>query len=361
MFHSHIGNYIVGNILNIIEGNIWNFGLGEKEICYGNIVFSGGKICGYDCKNEVTYQVSEDYFCIFDVDGKVSTKFKISEFNEDFWIGQCLLESGHPNHYLSLNKRSPVRLKWNKKFISCAEENNFYFLHCMQRENIYNDNSFLIAYPNSNVEPGATLPGGAIIDIGMFSYVSGYNSTNMRIGRYSSIASGVRTFGNAHPTNWISSSPVFYTNHHQKIYQEATKKKLTKIYYFEEFNDKTPILIGNDVWIGEGCIIKPGITIGDGAIVAANSIVTKDVPSYSIVAGAPAQVRRYRFKDNIIGKLNRIRWWDYDISDVDIDWRDPEKSIDKLEYELSKCDKLNIKVRDFTYEFMKKNISIFSK
>lgn len=349
------------DIVRLVESNIWKFGLERTKKIFGNIVFSNGNVCGYDCRNEVKYEITEDCFNIIDVEGRISSQFKFSEFNETCWPGQCLLAENHENHYLALNKDSPVGLKWNDCFIEEAEKSHFYFSHRMQRENVYDQHSFLRAYPNSNVEAGATLPFGSLISIGMFSYVSGHNTTNMKIGRYSSIAAGLRTFGNAHPTGWLSSSPVFYTEHHHEIYKQATNKELRKIYHFEETQDDKPIFIGNDVWIGEGCIIKPGVTIGDGAIVAAHSIVTKDVPNYSLVAGVPAQVRKYRFKDNIISKLNRIQWWDYDISDLDIDWRTPEKSIDQLEYKLSRSKKLDVDVRDLTYEFMKKNISIYAK
>ena len=70
--------------------------------------------------------------------------------------------------------------------------------------------------------------------------------------------------------------------------------------------------IGNDVWIGEAVFINDGITIGTGAVVGAHSVVTKDVPPYAIVAGAPARVLRYRFDDSTIQKLLDSKWWEWD-------------------------------------------------
>lgn len=75
--------------------------------------------------------------------------------------------------------------------------------------------------------------------------------------------------------------------------------------------DKNLITIGNDVWIGGRAIISRGVTIGDGAIIASGSIVTKDVEPYSIVGGVPAKVIRYRFTDQQIEKLEELQWWDY--------------------------------------------------
>lgn len=71
------------------------------------------------------------------------------------------------------------------------------------------------------------------------------------------------------------------------------------------------IVIGNDVWLGANCLILPGVTIGNGAIVAAGSVVTRDVPDYAIVAGNPARIKRYRFDDEIIRRFQALRWWDW--------------------------------------------------
>src|SRR5690606_36153360 len=86
----------------------------------------------------------------------------------------------------------------------------------------------------------------------------------------------------------------------------------------EEFNhdllDKynTPIVIENDVWIGKNAIVLPGVTIHNGAIVAAGGVVTKDVPPYAIVGGVPTKIIRYRFEPHIIEAMLEIKWWAWD-------------------------------------------------
>lgn len=70
-------------------------------------------------------------------------------------------------------------------------------------------------------------------------------------------------------------------------------------------------IVGNDVWIGARALIMPGVHIGNGAVVAAGSVVTKDVPAYAIVGGNPAKVIRYRFEPDVIDQLQRIAWWDW--------------------------------------------------
>ena len=81
-------------------------------------------------------------------------------------------------------------------------------------------------------------------------------------------------------------------------------------------SSKGDVRIGNDVWIGMGALILSGVTIGDGAVIAARAVVSGDVPPYAIVAGNPARVVRMRFPDDIIRQLLRLRWWDWDVERV---------------------------------------------
>ena len=90
--------------------------------------------------------------------------------------------------------------------------------------------------------------------------------------------------------------------------------------YFQNLGD-CKIEIGNDVWIGRGCILKctnpeKPLVIGDGAVIASDSVVVKSVPPYAIVGGNPAQIIKYRFSDKIIESLLRIKWWDWDIDKI---------------------------------------------
>lgn len=123
------------------------------------------------------------------------------------------------------------------------------------------------------------------------------------IGRYCSISHNVKIGVGSHPTNWVSTSPIFYSPH-----RGIVKKSI----YNNEIEDKS-IIIKNDVWIGCNVIIMPGVVIGDGAIIAAGSIVTKNVPNYAIVAGIPAKLKRYRFSKDEIQKLEESKWWDIDM------------------------------------------------
>ena len=72
-------------------------------------------------------------------------------------------------------------------------------------------------------------------------------------------------------------------------------------------------VVGNDVWIGQNVTILPGVHIGDGAIIGANSVVAKDVPPYSVVVGNPAEVKKYRFDEGTREFLLKLKWWDKDV------------------------------------------------
>lgn len=164
------------------------------------------------------------------------------------------------------------------------------------------------------------------VKMGRYSYMGASNSlSNVDIGSFCSIASYCAIGGGSHPTGFVSSSPVFLEggNIFNKHYSELP------------FKDSEKVTIGNDVWIGEGCFVNAGITIGDGAIVGAHSVVTKDVPPYSIVAGAPARLIRYRFNEETINRLRALEWWSWDDSVLEKNaylFDDPVRLFEKGDY-----------------------------
>jgi acetyltransferase-like isoleucine patch superfamily enzyme len=136
-----------------------------------------------------------------------------------------------------------------------------------------------------------------------YTYVAGFNSImNARIGKFCSIAENVGIGLGKHPVNqFVSTSPVFYSTGKQCGATFADKK------YFEETGT---VYIGNDVWIGAQCVILDDVIIGDGAIIAANSVVNTNVPAYSIYGGTPARLLKMRFNDADIAFLQRFKWWE---------------------------------------------------
>ena len=157
-----------------------------------------------------------------------------------------------------------------------------------------------VIHHSSKIESGCNISN---VYMGKYSFC-GYNCdmSNCEIGAFCSIASNVKIGGGQHPVSWVSTSPVFYKG------RDSIKMK------FQEFERELlkRTSIGNDVWIGEGSIIKQGVKIGDGAVIGMGSVVTKDIDPYSIVGGTPAKLIRYRFSQDIINQLIDIQWWNLD-------------------------------------------------
>lgn len=169
--------------------------------------------------------------------------------------------------------------------------------------------------PFSEYEGGNNICSGVTFDgkIGYGSYI-GPNSTLSKtsIGRYCSIAQSVQLAAGRHPSSqFVSTHPAFFSTLKQSGFSYVNEQKFEEYKYADE-EKKYLLIIGNDVWIGANVLLLEGITIGDGAIVGAGSVVTKDVPPFSIVAGSPARVIRYRFTEDEIAFLNEFQWWNKD-------------------------------------------------
>ena len=101
-----------------------------------------------------------------------------------------------------------------------------------------------------------------------------------------------------------------YTIYNDFVHDPCDFEKNNVLYHYPVNGDK--LVIGNDVWIGYEAVILSGVKIGDGAIIGTRSVVTKDVPPYTIVGGVPAKPIRKRFEDATIEKLEALRWWDWE-------------------------------------------------
>lgn len=148
-------------------------------------------------------------------------------------------------------------------------------------------------------------------EIGDFSYIGEMCRLNAIIGKFCSISSNVKIVDSTHPTNFISTAPVFYSTQKQCGKTFCTECYFDEMLYFDKRKEQS-VCIGNDVWIGENVILKGGIKIGDGAIIAMGAVVTKDVLPYTIVGGIPAKTIKHRFKEDLEKVLLNIRWWNYD-------------------------------------------------
>jgi len=142
-------------------------------------------------------------------------------------------------------------------------------------------------------------------ELGDYSYLGpGCVIADAQIGRFCAIAAQVRIGAPNHPLDRPSQhrftySPEYYISAAQRDHAFFQQRRADRV------------LVGNDVWIGHAVIVMPGVKVGDGAVLAAGAVVTRDVAPYTIVVGVPARQIRERFNREIAAQLARIAWWDW--------------------------------------------------
>lgn len=146
--------------------------------------------------------------------------------------------------------------------------------------------------------------------IGRYSYIGAGSHIFASVGSFCSIGNDVKVVPSSHPVTFVSTSPAFYSPGGQTVKSFVSKVKFDESLYVPGTQSRCDI--GNDVWIGDNALIKGGVTIGDGAVVAMGAVVVGDVPPYAIVGGVPAKIIKYRFSQDIIDRLLEIKWWDKD-------------------------------------------------
>jgi phosphonate metabolism protein (transferase hexapeptide repeat family) len=143
------------------------------------------------------------------------------------------------------------------------------------------------------------------VELGDYSYLGPRcMAGDARIGKFCAIAAEVRIGAPNHPMDRPSMHRFSYCPEYYAA--DAVRDD-----GFFDRRKQDRAIIGNDVWIGHGVIVLPGVTVGDGAVLAAGAVVTKDVEPYTIVGGVPARLIRERFTRTIAGRLAHIAWWDW--------------------------------------------------
>ena len=141
--------------------------------------------------------------------------------------------------------------------------------------------------------------------LGDYSYLGeNCDVADADIGKFTAIANSVRIGAPNHPMGRPSQHRFTYCPE----YYEATASR-DRDFFAERRSDR--VIVGNDCWIGHAAILLPGVTVGDGAVIAAGAVVSRDVPPYTIVGGVPARPIRQRFPDSVAERLRRIAWWDW--------------------------------------------------
>lgn len=161
--------------------------------------------------------------------------------------------------------------------------------------------------------------------IGDYSYVSRNSSISMaKIGKFCSIGPNFICGWGIHPTHGISTAPMFYSASNKSNGMTLSKSN--------KYPERKPIEIGNDVFIGANVMVLDGVKIGDGAIIAAGAVVSKDIPDYAVAMGVPIKIVKYRYDQEKIEKIKKIKWWDWEEDKL----KEVEKYFDDVDAFLAK-------------------------
>lgn len=226
-----------------------------------------------------------------------------------------------------------------KDLKSTLQQSNVFFT--IDGRDRIKDNDFLLVGNSTTIEPYVSfLNGFNLCSMGSFSYSWSNLPPSMKVGRYCSIARGLSILGTRHPYEWLTTSSSTYDKNFI-IFKKFKEDIGQDIQTFSRPNNprKHGVIIGHDVWIGANVVLKDGIRIGTGSVIAAHSVVVKDVPPYSIVGGNPAKIIKNRFSDYQIIRLLESEWWNYSFDEIQaFDIRNIDSFLDKFEtikYELS--------------------------
>ena len=184
-----------------------------------------------------------------------------------------------------------------RKFI---KKTLLYFLNTVDKQEKVTISGFSRGLQNVIFEGKNAVPDrcnfSGIIKIG-YATTLGHNnllSGTISIGKYCQLGADVALHANNHPISYMTT----YIN--QNLFNGELK----------QLKEENTITVGHDVWIGHGVIVLGNVTIGNGAILAAGSVVTKDVDAYAIVAGVPAKMIRKRYAETIIKEIEELKWWE---------------------------------------------------
>lgn len=199
-----------------------------------------------------------------------------------------------------------AKLKWRKQCI-------FDYSVCISTKSTFEG--------MNKIHSGATYAG----NMGLGSYIGGDCHLRADVGRFTSIAPKVSCTDGVHPMEapFATTCPSFFSLNPDKSQNGGTfaTEQLFEEHRFVNRERQIAVSIGSDCWIGTGVFFVGGVTVGDGAVVLAHAVVTKDVPPYAIVGGVPAKIIKYRYDEATISFLLRVKWWNQPITWLRENWR----------------------------------------
>lgn len=221
-------------------------------------------------------------------------------------------------------------LIWSDEVRDSFLEEKIFLAHAWIVDGVYQNGQKLKFPRDWQTERYSSMPRGGHANFGSFTYcqsprVAGW----LDAGRYCSLASGMQRMGDSHPIDWASTSLWAY----RANMRDLARREFGREFDLRRFNaSPAKVTLGNDVWVGQNVLFKGGVRVGDGAVIAAGSVVTKDVEPYAIVGGAPARLIRHRFPPDVIEDMLRVKWWQYSFVDfAGFDVENPVRFLHQVE------------------------------
>lgn len=215
-----------------------------------------------------------------------------------------------------------MQIKVNKFVREYLEEFNVLMAYPNGKICRYKDDEMINVPDSGFMEEYSTINNGNnACQMRSFSYSNAIiPRLDIKMGRYCSIAVGLNFIAGKHPLDTISTSSFIYDPNFY-IFKDASIERIKKPYTHTPHGALVPppgpTIFENDVYVCTNALLKPGITLHTGCVVAQNAIVTKDVPPYAIVGGSPARILKYRFDEPTIKRLLGLKWWEYHFADFD--------------------------------------------
>jgi len=268
--------------IDLLTQRYWRYGLVNcPPVCNALRFETNGKISGYYSNNEVNWKIEKSNLIIYDSEGNISVFFdeiesKLSQDSVE--ILGWYKDDTEPK--ISMTPHPPT---FQPRIFSQLRDSMSSLINSYG----YEVGDYSYGYVNA-VDP---------------------QFGKMKIGKFCSIGPNFTAIIGNHDWRLVTSYPFLHVD---KVFDNREEQwDLSGVSDREDHYSNGVTEIGNDVWIGKDVIVTSGIKIGDGAVLAAGAVVTKDVPSYAIVGGNPAKIIRYRFDQDTINRLLNLRWWDW--------------------------------------------------
>lgn len=240
----------------------------------------------------------------------------------------------------TLSKRiAPDRYKVTPKLLQAFERKRIYTTAYNSEKSWLRTGTIVSFTCPVLLEPYTTFRAGpGFFPLGAFSYSRSNFPETIKIGRYAALGLRTEIMGLNHPMERLSMVGFDYSKRDVfKIAREDFDSNV-KIVRLRNRKLKTQ-KIGNDVWIGNDVLLARNIKIGNGAVIAARSIVTRDVPPYAVVAGSPAKIKKYRFADELVERLCASKWWEYSFTSFEnLDTTNVELFLNEFEKRIASGD-----------------------